>query len=86
MPKERYEWDSLSVSCLEPSVSVKAAVIAQGPTGPEGLVVRAAKLSPIQSASNFSKRGEEEREGGGRDEPPFIKAGGGQKVDFQKYK
>lgn len=52
---------------LEPLISVKAAVIAQGPTGLDGLVVRAANLSPIQYASNFGKKQERERERGGDD-------------------
>lgn len=43
-------------------ISVKAAVIAQGPTGLEGLVVRAVNLSAIQNASNFGKKQERERE------------------------
>lgn len=40
----RQRWDScLSVSYSEPLISVRAAVIAQGPTGLEGLAVRASR-------------------------------------------
>lgn len=49
------------MSGLEPMISVKAAVIAQGPTGLEGLVVRGADLSPLQSASDFGRKQQEER-------------------------
>lgn len=42
-------------------ISVTAAVIAQGPTGLEGLVVRGADLSPLQNASDFGRKQQEER-------------------------
>lgn len=57
------QWDSLSASGLEPSISVKAAVIAKGPIGLEGLVVRAANLSQLQKALNFAKKQERQWEG-----------------------
>lgn len=66
----RQQWDSLRVSVLESLISVKAAVIAQGPTGLEGLVVRAADLSPLQNASNFGKKRER-----GRDDCSICEAG-----------
>lgn len=37
-------------------ISVKTVVIAQGPTGLEGLAVRAADLSPLQSASTSGRQ------------------------------
>lgn len=37
-------------------ISVKAAAIAQRPTGLEGLVVRAMHLSPFQNASSVGKK------------------------------
>ena len=57
------QWDSLSVSGVEPIISVRAAVTAWGPMSPEGLVVAtAANLSQLQHASNFGKGRGRERE------------------------
>lgn len=71
-PKEeimsQQQWGSLSVSGLEPMISVKAAAIAQGRAGPEGLAVRAVDLSPLQHASDSGKKQERR----GRDDAPYV--------------